>query len=60
MDVNTLRTILTVACFVVFVGIIIWAYSGSRRDRFADAARVPLLDNEGVEPFLAPREGGDR
>ena len=44
MDVNTLRAALTLACFAVFVGICIWAYSGKRRERFAEAARVPLLD----------------
>ena len=44
MDVNTLRAALTLVCFVVFVGICIWAYGGKRRERFAEAARVPLLD----------------
>jgi cytochrome c oxidase cbb3-type subunit IV len=42
MDVNTVRAVLTLACFVIFVGIVAWAYSGARRERFADAARVPL------------------
>jgi cytochrome c oxidase cbb3-type subunit 4 len=46
MDVNTLRTVLTIACFAVFVGIIVWAFSGSRRERFAEAARVPFEDEQ--------------
>ena len=45
MDVNTLRALLTLACFVVFVGIVVWAFGRGRRDRFAEAARVPLLDD---------------
>lgn len=45
MDVNTLRALLTVACFAIFVAIVLWTYSGSRRDRFAEAARVPLEDD---------------
>ena len=49
MDVNTLRTVLTVACFLVFVAIVFWAYGGARRERFDEAARVPLLeDGEGA------------
>jgi cytochrome c oxidase cbb3-type subunit IV len=44
MDVNTLRALLALVCFALFVGICVWAYSGSRRERFADAARVPLMD----------------
>ena len=46
MDVNTLRTVLTIACFAAFVGIVLWSYSASRRERFAEAARVPLLDDD--------------
>jgi cytochrome c oxidase cbb3-type subunit IV len=57
MDVNTLRTILTLACFAAFVGITVWAFSSSRRERFADAARVPLMEDEHVEPHRAAREG---
>ena len=45
MDVNTLRALLTLACFLAFVGICIWAYGGKRRELFAEAARVPLLDD---------------
>ena len=45
MDVNTLRTLLTVACFAVFIGIVVWAYSARRRDRFSEAARVPLEED---------------
>jgi len=48
MDVNlTLaRSIVTVAAFVTFVGIVIWAWSGARRERFDAAAMLPLEDDE--------------
>ena len=48
MDVNTVRAVLTVVCFAVFIGIVAWAYSGGRRERFNEAARVPLLDDGSV------------
>lgn len=45
MDVNTLRAILTLVCFLIFTGIVIWAWSSSARKRFDEAARVPLEDD---------------
>ncbi|MGW8183041.1 MAG: cbb3-type cytochrome oxidase subunit 3 [Burkholderiales bacterium] len=45
-DLNLARSIVTVAAFVTFVGIVIWAWSGARRERFEAAARLPLEDDE--------------
>ena len=42
MDVNTLRTITTVVSFVVFVGIMVWAWSARRSTDFEQAARLPF------------------
>jgi len=42
MDVNTLRTIIEVACFVIFLGIVAWAYSSRREADFRQAERLPL------------------
>lgn len=42
MDVNTLRSIATVACFITFIGIVIWAWSGRNRAEFDEAARLPF------------------
>lgn len=46
MDVNMVRALMTVLLLVVFVGIWIWAWSGRQRDRFAEAAAIPLGDDE--------------
>jgi len=54
MDINTLRTVITVVSFVTFVGIVLWAYSGSARRRFEEAARLPFTEEEG-----APLTGGE-
>lgn len=40
------RSIVTVIAFVTFIGIILWAWSGARRERFDAAARLPLEDDE--------------
>ena len=42
MDINVLRSIVTVAALVVFVGILVWAYMPSRNAQFDDAAQLPF------------------
>lgn len=42
MDVNSLRIITTVLSFVVFVGIMAWAWSKRRSADFEQAANLPF------------------
>jgi cytochrome c oxidase cbb3-type subunit 4 len=42
MDINTLRSIATVACLIAFVGIVIWAWSRRNAADFEKAARLPF------------------
>lgn len=42
MDINTLRSIVTVVSLVVFIGIVAWAWSRRRKADFDEAARVPF------------------
>jgi len=46
MDINDLRTIITVAAFVTFIGIVLWAYSGKRKAAFDEAARLPFAGDD--------------
>jgi cytochrome c oxidase cbb3-type subunit IV len=46
MDVNTLRIIVTVASFLVFLGIVAFAVYPGNRQRFHEAAHLPLNDGE--------------
>jgi cytochrome c oxidase cbb3-type subunit 4 len=48
----------TVLLLVVFVGIVIWAYSGARKKDFNEAARLPLDDDDERAP--ATRKNEDR
>ena len=42
MDINVLRSIVTVAAFVVFVGILVWAALPSKKADFDEAAQLPF------------------
>lgn len=42
IDVNTLRSVATVASFVTFIGIVWWAWSRRRSSDFDEAANLPF------------------
>jgi cytochrome c oxidase cbb3-type subunit 4 len=44
MDLNDLRSIVTVVSLLTFLGIVAWAWSKRNRDRFDEAARLPFED----------------
>ncbi len=46
MDYSLIQAVWTIVVMVVFVGIVIWAYSGKRRQRFEEAAQIPFSDDE--------------
>lgn len=46
MDINDLRSIMTLLAFVTFVGILVWAFSSKRKASFNAAARLPLDDDD--------------
>ncbi len=46
MDINLIRSLLTVAAFVAFLGIVWWAFAPSRRERFERDARLPFDETE--------------
>lgn len=42
MDINTLRSIVTVISFIAFIGIMVWAWSSHNAAGFDEAARLPF------------------
>ncbi|MES2980617.1 MAG: cbb3-type cytochrome c oxidase subunit 3 [Pseudomonadota bacterium] len=42
MDINLLRSLVTVAAFVAFLGILVWACLPSKKAQFDDAAQLPF------------------
>ena len=49
MDINDIRSLMTVIAFATFVGIVLWAYSGRARQGFEEAARLPF-EEDGDRP----------
>ena len=41
-DINTLRSIATVAGLITFIGIFLWAYSSRNAADFEEAANLPF------------------
>jgi cytochrome c oxidase cbb3-type subunit 4 len=46
MDFNDLRSIVTVLVFATFIGIVLWAWSGRRKQAFEEAANLPFGEDE--------------
>lgn len=46
MDINTLRSIVTVVAFVAFIAIVLWAYSDRSKAAFEQAARLPFDEED--------------
>ena len=47
MDINDLRSIVTVVSLLTFLGVVWWAYGvKSNKQRFEEAANLPFADEE--------------
>lgn len=42
MDMSLLRSLMTAVALAAFVGVVWWAYSPGRKERFERAARLPF------------------
>lgn len=45
MNYSDLGSVTTVVMMAVFIGIVLWAWSGKRREDFDAAARVPFEED---------------
>ncbi len=41
-DINSARSLFTVMCLIIFVGVVWWAYSSRNASDFEAAARLPF------------------
>ena len=46
MDLNDLRSAITLLSFAIFIGLVRWAWSARRRPSFDEAAQLPFSDEE--------------
>ncbi|MDE2094850.1 MAG: CcoQ/FixQ family Cbb3-type cytochrome c oxidase assembly chaperone [Burkholderiales bacterium] len=49
MDVNDLRIAVTLLSFVIFIGIVVWAWSRKNAARFDEAAQLPFMDSDDAD-----------
>lgn len=47
--VSLIHPIWTILVFIIFIGIVAWAYSSRRKDEFDAAARDPIDDDDSIE-----------
>ncbi len=47
LDINTLRSAVTGISFLIFIGIMVWAYRPARKTEFDEAAQLPFSDASG-------------
>ncbi len=46
MDLNSLRSLVTAFSFVLFIGILVWAYRPARKAGFDEAAQLPFINDQ--------------
>jgi cytochrome c oxidase cbb3-type subunit 4 len=46
VDIGLFHSIWTVLLIIIFVGIVLWAWSSRRKSRFEEAARLALDDDD--------------
>jgi cytochrome c oxidase cbb3-type subunit 4 len=54
MDINLVRETVTVLSFIIFMGILLWAYGKGSQRGFEEAARIPF---EEPDEFGEPARG---
>jgi cytochrome c oxidase cbb3-type subunit 4 len=48
MDINDLRSLVTVVSLFAFLGIIVWTWSRKNRAAFDEAAQLPFVEDQGA------------
>jgi cytochrome c oxidase cbb3-type subunit 4 len=56
MDVDALRTVMTVVTVIAFAGIVVWAFSRKRKGHFDEAGKLPFSEKESGEDTAADDE----
>jgi len=46
MDTSLIQVVWTLVVLVLFVGIVIWAWSGKRKQEFDEAANIPFTEDD--------------
>jgi len=60
MDINTIRAVGTVIAFLMFCGVVWWAYTPRRKQAFDEAANLPFADGDDVALNVVVRKGNGK
>ncbi len=60
MDINIIRETVTVLSFIIFMGILIWAYARGSKRGFDEAARIPFDEPDEFDARPQNRARGDK
>ena len=56
MDYSLILSVWTLVVLVLFVGIVAWAWSGKRKQRFDEAANIPFDKDETLSTDTTSKE----
>jgi cytochrome c oxidase cbb3-type subunit 4 len=56
VDLTLLQSVWTIVVMVAFIGIVVWAWSGKRKQRFEEAANIPFDEDEQLQPDSKTKE----
>ncbi|MDX9943350.1 MAG: cbb3-type cytochrome c oxidase subunit 3 [Azonexus sp.] len=59
MDINDLRSLITVAGLVCFLAIVAWAYGKSSKKGFEEAANLPFAEDDDEGAALSRRTSAE-
>lgn len=49
MDINDIRSATTVVSLLLFIALVAWTWSRSRRQAFDEAAQLPFAEGDDIE-----------
>jgi len=54
--VTLIQVVWTIVVMIIFLAIVFWAWSGSRKESFDEAANIPLEDEDFIEEQASTAE----
>ncbi len=56
MEFSIIQSVWTILVLVLFVGIVVWAWSGKRKQRFDEAANIPFEEDDDLPADTTSKE----
>jgi cytochrome c oxidase cbb3-type subunit IV len=53
IDINSVRSIVTVVSLLLFVALMVWTWQRKRKNGFEEAAMLPFLDSQSADSDIA-------